>query len=161
MLVYLDEIPDLAYNHLAGWKPEQIAVGHIETDKYLKPSNVPFRWDFPDDNFVDPDSLIEDGAIYFLSMVEFSDMEDLAVGIYWDFASLSYDFKYTALVGNYCNKFTMFFSGADFALLVFKFDSKASAMLAKLSITEPRIIDDATYRGLLGKTGQSSFDLPL
>ncbi len=142
---------------------ERIEVGFISNDVYLDPSRVTGLEDFPVDFHVEPEDLIgmEEDDIIFLHRIDYDEFSDMVHGVYWDFASLGYNFKYTCMSGSYHNERTIFFYSEAFILLAFKFDSRADAMLAKLSLLEPRIITNEIYRRLLGKTGQPAVDLPI
>ncbi|MNK29832.1 hypothetical protein D3C87_482350 [compost metagenome] len=91
-------------------------------------------------------------------------IEDDFMGHYWDVKALDLNFTYTIM---HWEKYMD--ENGDYhipthvtsALIVFNFDSKADAMLAKLGIEELRSISVEDYRRLLGEIGQPSVHLPI
>lgn len=162
MRIYAGKLPDDFEPLIQEILDTYIEIGYVGTDCFLDPRRVSDFEDFPAETLVEPKDLIGDADdILFLSRVNVADFFDHALGHYWDIASLGYDFHYTCLHGSFYDYRGIFFGEENFTILVFKFDSKAHAVLAKLSLLESRIISDEVYRGLLGKTRQSSFDIPL
>lgn len=96
--------------------------------------------------------------------IEYDLLEDVFLGHYWDVKSLGVDFTFSIMHWEkYMDEHGYYHipQCVTSAMIVFNFDSKADAMLAKLGIEELRSISVEDYRRLLGEIGQPSVHLPV
>lgn len=112
---------------------------------------------YPHVNQVQPSDLFEPDNTYFGKIFESRspDRSALVNEAYWTIYNISNKFEFTAFSG-YESTAGFTFSSGYRTLVIFKFDTKSDAMLAKLALTDFWSISSEDYRRLLGETRQSS-----
>lgn len=125
-----------------------------------------YIFDYPPEGCKPPKNLltkVNDNLLF--KPIYFNSIADDFMGHYWDVKSLGIDFTYAVMQWEvYMNEVGDYYLSPGWlasALVVFNFDSKADAMLAKLGLEELRSISVEDYRRLLGEIGQPAVDLPI